>query len=84
MFLNVSGNDTTMRSLFDVLLIYLESPNTPPTVSIELKKAPNLLACPVEHTSDNQSDNRCFLAVSISRRLLLRDLQEIAKMVMSK
>lgn len=51
-----------MRSLFDILLAYLESPNTPPTVSIELKKAPNLLAHPVEYTSDKQSDNSCFLA----------------------
>ncbi|XP_042683504.1 BRCA1-associated ATM activator 1 [Centrocercus urophasianus] len=35
-FPNCNCTDTTMRSLFDVLLIYLESPNTPPTV---LKKS---------------------------------------------
>lgn len=51
-----------MGSLFDVLLAYLESPNTTPTVSIELKKAPHLLACPVEYSSEKQSDNSCFLA----------------------
>uniref|UniRef100_A0A8D0ESV0 BRCA1 associated ATM activator 1 n=1 Tax=Strix occidentalis caurina TaxID=311401 RepID=A0A8D0ESV0_STROC len=33
-------------SLFDVLLAYLESPNTSPTVSIELRRDPSLLACP--------------------------------------
>lgn len=40
----VSGCDTLIGSLFDVLLAYLESPNTGPTVSIELRRDPSLLA----------------------------------------
>lgn len=43
---SVSDCDTLIGSLFDVLLAYLHSPNTSPTVSIELGRDPRLLACP--------------------------------------
>lgn len=44
--LSLSDCDTLIGSLYDVLLAYLQSPNTSPTVSTELGKDPNLLACP--------------------------------------
>lgn len=58
----VSDCDTLIGSLFDVLLAYLQSPNTSPTVSIELGRDPSLLANPLGCNSEKESDCSCFLA----------------------